>query len=39
MTAVALLESGADIVVLRHPESVRRVKLAIEELMAVPELV
>ena len=37
LTAVALLESGADILVLRHPESLRRVKLAIEELMAVPE--
>jgi CO dehydrogenase/acetyl-CoA synthase delta subunit len=36
LTAVALLESGADILVLRHPESLRRVKLAIEELMAVP---
>jgi acetyl-CoA decarbonylase/synthase complex subunit delta len=35
-TAVALLESGADIVVLRHPESVKRVKMAIDELMAVP---
>lgn len=33
LTAVTLLESGADIVVLRHPESVRRVKAAIEELM------
>jgi acetyl-CoA decarbonylase/synthase, CODH/ACS complex subunit delta len=38
LTAITLLESGADIVVLRHPESVRRVKAAIEELMAVPEL-
>ena len=38
LTAVTLLESGADIIVLRHPESVRRVKAAIEELMAVPEL-
>jgi acetyl-CoA decarbonylase/synthase complex subunit delta len=38
LTAVSLLESGADIVVLRHPESVRRVKIAIEELMAVPEI-
>jgi acetyl-CoA decarbonylase/synthase complex subunit delta len=38
MTAVTLLESGADIVVLRHPESVRRVRLAIRELMAVPEV-
>jgi acetyl-CoA decarbonylase/synthase complex subunit delta len=35
VTATALLESGADIVVLRHPESVRRVKAAIDELMAV----
>jgi len=35
-TAIALLESGANIVVLRHPESVKRVKMAIDELMAVP---
>lgn len=34
LTAVALVESGADIVVLRHPESVRRVKATIQELMA-----
>ncbi len=33
LTAVALLESGADILVLRHPESVRRVRMAIEELV------
>jgi acetyl-CoA decarbonylase/synthase complex subunit delta len=33
LTAVALVESGADIVVLRHPESVKRIKDAIEELM------
>ncbi|NUM45193.1 MAG: acetyl-CoA decarbonylase/synthase complex subunit delta [Anaerolineales bacterium] len=39
LTAVSLLESGADIIVLRHPESVRRVKMAIAELMAVPETV
>jgi acetyl-CoA decarbonylase/synthase complex subunit delta len=38
MTTVALLESGADIVVLRHPESVKRVKAAIAELMAVPQI-
>ncbi len=38
LTAVSLLESGADILVLRHPESVRRVKLAIEELTAVAEM-
>jgi len=35
LTAVALVESGADIVVLRHPESVKRVKEAIDELMMV----
>jgi acetyl-CoA decarbonylase/synthase complex subunit delta len=33
LTAVALVESGADIVVLRHPDSVRRVRDAIGELM------
>jgi acetyl-CoA decarbonylase/synthase complex subunit delta len=32
-TATALIESGASIVVLRHPESVKRVKAAISELM------
>jgi acetyl-CoA decarbonylase/synthase complex subunit delta len=36
LTAVTLLESGADIIVLRHPESVKQVKAAIDELMAVP---
>ncbi len=36
LTAVALIESGADIVVLRHPESVRRVRAAIDDLMTVP---
>ena len=36
LTAIALLESGADIVVLRHPESITRVKAAIEELVAEP---
>jgi acetyl-CoA decarbonylase/synthase, CODH/ACS complex subunit delta len=35
LTAMALVESGADIIVLRHPESVKRVKDAIEELMMV----
>jgi acetyl-CoA decarbonylase/synthase complex subunit delta len=34
LTAMTLLESGADILVLRHPESVRQVKEAIAELMA-----
>jgi acetyl-CoA decarbonylase/synthase, CODH/ACS complex subunit delta len=35
LTAVTLLEAGADILVLRHPESIRRVRAAIEELMHV----
>ena len=38
MTAIALVESGADIVVLRHPESLKRLKAAISELMAAPVL-
>ena len=38
LTAVTLLEAGADILVLRHPESVRRVKAAIAELMTPVEL-
>lgn len=33
ITAVSLIQTGADIVVLRHPESVQRVKTAINELM------
>jgi acetyl-CoA decarbonylase/synthase complex subunit delta len=32
LTAISLIESGADAVVLRHPESVRRVREAIGEL-------
>ncbi len=35
LTAMALVESGADIIVLRHPESVKRIKEAIDELMVV----
>ncbi|GAB4456099.1 MAG: acetyl-CoA decarbonylase/synthase complex subunit delta [Anaerolineales bacterium] len=35
LTALALVESGADILVLRHPESVRRIREAIEELITV----
>ena len=38
LTAISLLESGADIVVLRHPDSVKRVKQAVRELSAVTEL-
>jgi len=34
LTAMALVEAGADIVVLRHPESLQRVKDAIGELVA-----
>jgi acetyl-CoA decarbonylase/synthase complex subunit delta len=34
LTATALLESGASVVVLRHPESVKRIRAAIGELMA-----
>lgn len=38
LTATALLESGADIVALRHPESVRRIHTVIEGLMVVPQV-
>jgi acetyl-CoA decarbonylase/synthase complex subunit delta len=38
ITAITLLESGADILVLRHPESVKQVRSAIDALMAVPQL-
>jgi acetyl-CoA decarbonylase/synthase complex subunit delta len=34
LTAMTLIEAGADIVVLRHAESVHRIKLAIADLMA-----
>jgi acetyl-CoA decarbonylase/synthase, CODH/ACS complex subunit delta len=34
LTTTALLESGASIVVLRHPESLKRVRAAIVELMS-----
>jgi len=33
LTAVSLIEAGADIVVLRHPESLVRVRQSIDELM------
>jgi acetyl-CoA decarbonylase/synthase complex subunit delta len=36
LTAMSLIEAGADIVVLRHPESVRRIKLAVSELANSP---
>jgi hypothetical protein len=34
MTAAALVQSGADIVVMRHPEAMQRVKRMIGELVA-----
>ncbi len=33
ITALSLVESGADIIVLRHPESVSRIREAVEELI------
>jgi acetyl-CoA decarbonylase/synthase complex subunit delta len=33
LTAVSLVEAGADVVVLRHPDSLKRVKESIDELM------
>ncbi len=39
LTAITLLESGADIIVLRHPQSIARVNAAIDALMSVPEKV
>jgi acetyl-CoA decarbonylase/synthase complex subunit delta len=33
-TAITLLQSGADIVTLRHPAAIDRVKQAIDELMS-----
>jgi acetyl-CoA decarbonylase/synthase, CODH/ACS complex subunit delta len=38
LTAVTLLEAGADILVMRHPESIRRVQQTIDDLMKVPTL-
>jgi acetyl-CoA decarbonylase/synthase complex subunit delta len=37
LTAITLLESGADILVLRHPESIKNIRTAIDDLMAIPE--
>jgi len=33
LTATALIETGADILVLRHPETVQRVKAFVDQLM------
>ncbi len=38
LTAITLVETGADIIVLRHPESVTRVNAAIRELMQEPKI-
>ena len=35
MSAVSQIQAGADIVIVRHPESVKRIHAAIDELMAV----
>jgi acetyl-CoA decarbonylase/synthase complex subunit delta len=35
MTTLSLIEAGADIVVVRHPESVKRIRSAVNELAAV----
>lgn len=39
MTAIALLEAGANILVLRHPESLKQVEAAIQDLMTAPDVV
>jgi acetyl-CoA decarbonylase/synthase, CODH/ACS complex subunit delta len=36
LTAMTLLEAGADILVLRHPESLKRLKAAIADLSTLP---
>jgi acetyl-CoA decarbonylase/synthase, CODH/ACS complex subunit delta len=36
LTAMTLLEAGADILVLRHPESLKRIKAAIADLTTLP---
>lgn len=38
LTTITLIESGADIVVLRHPESLKRVRAAIDDLMTAPAM-
>ncbi len=38
LTAMTLVEAGADIVVLRHPDSVRRVQTAIKDLFSIREM-
>jgi len=34
-TAIGMLHSGSDLIVMRHPEAVKRVKAHIDELMQV----
>jgi CO dehydrogenase/acetyl-CoA synthase delta subunit len=38
VTATALVEAGADILVLRHPESLKRVRKVIDNLLTTPEI-
>jgi acetyl-CoA decarbonylase/synthase, CODH/ACS complex subunit delta len=37
MSAVAQIQAGADIIIVRHPESVKRLHAVIDELMANPQ--
>ena len=37
LTAITQIEAGADIIILRHPESVNRVRAAIQQLYSVTE--
>ena len=39
LTSTMLIESGADIVVLRHPETVKRTRTAIDDLMTAEQAV
>ncbi len=39
VTAVTLIETGADIIVLRHPESLKRIRAVIDNLVTSPEIV
>ncbi len=39
VTAIALIEAGADIIVLRHPESLKRVQAVIDNLVKEPEII
>ncbi len=38
LTAVSLIETGADIVILRHPETLKRVRAVVDDLIEAPEI-